>query len=128
MVNSKLEMLEGETAIGKKAHKKGEEEKGWFYKREKVKERGRKRIKTKQNGGDKAEYEKVEEVKVSSEGQIILAKTKKKRRNWKIGFVLIAPFGFSWARVFDCGRQVKKSDPSDSRHVVDWLEELGVGE
>lgn len=28
MVNSKLEMLEGETAIGKKAHKKGEEEKG----------------------------------------------------------------------------------------------------
>lgn len=27
MVNSNLEMLEGETAIGKKAHKKGEEEK-----------------------------------------------------------------------------------------------------
>jgi hypothetical protein len=48
MVNSKLEMLEGETAIGKKAHRKGEEEKGWFYKREKAKERGRKRIKTKQ--------------------------------------------------------------------------------
>ena len=92
----------------------------------KVKERGRKRIKTKQNGGDKAEYEKVRGKKASSEGQINTSEEDKENR--KIGFVLIAPFGFSWARVFDCGRQVKKPDPSDLRHVVDWLEELGVGE